>query len=142
MFVDASAIIAIITLEPEAEALATVLAAALEGSGQPITSSIAVFEATLGLCRKKRAAIEAAQQQVHEFLREAGIRLVAIGPDAADHALDAFKRYGKGQGHPAQLNMGDCFAYAAAKANHVPLLFKGADFARTDIEPADQGGTS
>jgi ribonuclease VapC len=48
-------------------------------------------------------------------------------------ALDAFDRYGKGRGHPAQLNMGDCFAYACARVEGAPLLYKGDDFGRTDI---------
>ena len=53
-------------------------------------------------------------------------------------AADAFDRYGKGRGHRAQLNFGDCLAYAVAKVQNVPLLYKGADFARTDIRPALQ----
>ncbi len=52
-------------------------------------------------------------------------------------AREAFRRYGKGQGHPARLNFGDCFAYALAKATGEPLLFKGGDFAETDISVAD-----
>jgi ribonuclease VapC len=132
MFVDASAIVAIVALEPEAATLAE----ALDGASSPITSSIAVYEAALGLCRKKRASVEAAQAQIHNFLREAGIRLVAIAPDASDGALDAFSRYGKGRGHRAQLNMGDCFAYAVAKAHGTSLLFKGEDFSLTDIAAA------
>jgi ribonuclease VapC len=132
MFVDASAIVAILTGEPEA----ATLEATLEGATAPVTSSIAVYEATLGLCRKKRASVEAAQAQIHNFLREVGIRLVAIAPDASDGALDAFSRYGKGRGHPAQLNMGDCFAYAVAKAHGTSLLFKGEDFSQTDIVAA------
>jgi ribonuclease VapC len=135
MFVDASAIIAIMTEEPDADRLADVLV----GAQSPITSSIAVYEATLGLCRKRRATVEAAQQKVHEFLLSAGIRPVAIAPDESDRALDAFSRYGKGRGHPAQLNMGDCFAYAMARNNRVPLLFKGDDFTKTDILLADGG---
>jgi len=132
MFVDASAIIAIMTEEPDADRLAD----ALEGARSPITSSIAVYEATLALCRKRRATVEAARQKVHEFLLSAGIRLVAIAPDESDRALDAFSRYGKGRGHPAQLNMGDCFAYAVTKAYATSLLFKGGDFGMTDIPQA------
>jgi ribonuclease VapC len=54
----------------------------------------------------------------------------------AQTALEAFSRYGKGRGHPAQLNLGDCFAYAAAKNYRTSLLFKGEDFNNTDIRPA------
>ena len=51
-------------------------------------------------------------------------------------AVDAFNRYGKGRGHPAQLNFGDCLSYAVARSRNLPLLFKGDDFARTDLVPA------
>jgi ribonuclease VapC len=135
MFVDASAIVAILTGEPDAGRLAS----ALEASRSPITSSIAVYEATLGVRRIRRSTVEEARQDVHDFLDLTGIRLVAIAPDEADGALDAFSRYGKGQGHPAQLNMGDCFAYAVAQARHTSLLFTGNDFALTDIPSAATG---
>jgi ribonuclease VapC len=132
MFVDASAIVAILTGEPEA----AMLQATLEQATLPITSSIAVYEATLGVFRKRLGTVQESSQDVHDFLREAGIRLVAIAPDASDGALDAFARYGKGRGHKAQLNMGDCFAYAVAKAHGTSLLFKGEDFGLTDIAAA------
>jgi ribonuclease VapC len=61
---------------------------------------------------------------------------MTITADQARTALYAFARYGKGRGHPAQLNLGDCFAYAVARDRRVPLLFKGNDFSQTDIEPA------
>ncbi|MEF2550646.1 type II toxin-antitoxin system VapC family toxin [Aurantimonas sp. A2-1-M11] len=65
----------------------------------------------------------------------AGIDLVAIPPVATSTAIEAYARYGKGR-HPAALNFGDCFAYACARHFNLPLLFKGDDFARTDIRPA------
>jgi ribonuclease VapC len=67
--------------------------------------------------------------------RPVNARVVAIGDVEQRLALDAHARFGKGV-HPAKLNMGDCFAYACARANGVPLLYKGDDFALTDIEPA------
>jgi ribonuclease VapC len=76
--------------------------------------------------------VGAARRQVDRFLRLAGVRIVEIGDDELARALDAFDRYGKGR-HPARLNMGDCFAYACAKTQGVPLLFKGDDFGQTDI---------
>jgi ribonuclease VapC len=129
MFVDASAIVAILTREPEADALADVL----ERADGPMTSAVAVFEAALGVCRKRHASIAEAQTDVLEFLATAGVRTVAIGDREAVTALDAFARYGKGRGHPAQLNLGDCFAYAIARNHGVTLLFKGDDFGMTDI---------
>lgn len=73
---------------------------------------------------------------MREFLGVTGTRTVAITEQEAETALAAFSRYGKGRGHPAQLNLGDCFAYAVAKNHRTALLFKGEDFDKTDIPPA------
>ena len=132
MFVDASAIVAILNRESQADAFAD----AIEGSGAAVTSAIAIFEAALGLCRIRHASVEEATADVEEFLGVAGIRCVLIGSEEALTALAAFARYGKGRGHPAQLNLGDCFAYAVARSQGVPLLFKGDDFSKTDIDSA------
>ena len=136
MFVDASAIVAILTREPEADNLADTL----EKARTPITSPIAIFEATLGICRKRHASVEEAEQDVGEFIELAGVRIEPITDKEARTALAAFSRYGKGRGHPAQLNLGDCFAYAMAKNARTGLLFKGDDFDKTDILPATQPG--
>jgi ribonuclease VapC len=132
MFVDASAIVAILNQEPEADRFSD----AIEEGGEAITSPIAVFEATLAVCRIRHATIEEAAADVNEFLTIASVRCVAITVGQTRTALDAFARYGKGRGHPAQLNLGDCFAYAVARDQDVPLLFKGNDFSQTDIESA------
>jgi len=132
MFIDASAIVAILTREPEADALADVL----ESARSPITSPIAIFEAALGICRKRHASVEEAGEDVREFLGVAGVRTVSITEREAETALAAFSRYGRGRGHPAQLNLGDCFAYAMAKNHRTALLFKGEDFDKTDIPVA------
>ncbi|WP_428491216.1 type II toxin-antitoxin system VapC family toxin [Rhodopila sp.] len=129
MFVDASAIVAILTQEPEAEALID----RLERAVGPISSVIAVFEAALGLCRKSHVSVEEAEADVDEFLGSARVTLVPVGAGEATTALAAFSRYGKGRGHPARLNMGDCFAYAVAKGHRVPLLYTGDEFSKTDI---------
>lgn len=65
-----------------------------------------------------------------------GIETVAVSPEMGHGALLAFERYGKGRGHPAQLNMGDCFAYACARELEAPLIFKGDDFSHTDVAVA------
>ncbi len=129
MFVDASVIIAILTREPGADELIK----RLERATCPITSAVAVFEATAGLCRKRHASVEEAEADVTEFLRVAGTELVPIAAEETSLALSAFARYDKEGGHPAQLNMGDCFAYAVARWHRTALLFKGDDFSRTDI---------
>jgi ribonuclease VapC len=130
--VDASAIVAIITGEPEANALTEVLGRA---SGTT-TSPLAVYEATLGLVRILRRSVEEAEADVMEFLRLARVAIQPIQPETAHVALQAFARYGKGRGHAARLNLGDCFVYAQAKVGGASLLYKGEDFSKTDIESA------
>jgi ribonuclease VapC len=132
MFVDASAIVAILTREPGADLLTD----RLEAAETPITSPVAIFEAALGLARKRHASIDEARRDVGDFMAAASVVLVPITARDADTALDAFSRYGKGRGHPAQLNLGDCFAYAVAKNYGTSLLFKGDDFGKTDIDTA------
>lgn len=129
MFVDSSAIVAILTAEEDADALAD----RIDAAAAPVTSAIAIFEATLGLCRKRHATVEEARDDVRAFLDAAGIEIASIAEVEAEAALLAFSRYGKGRGHPAQLNIGDCFAYAVARTRNMPLLYKGNDFSHTDI---------
>jgi ribonuclease VapC len=129
MFVDASAIVAILTRESDADALAD----ALEAAVAPVTSRIAVFEAVLGICLKRHASVEEAGADVQAFLDASGVSVLPITSAETDIALVAFSRYGKGRRHPAQFNLGDCFAYAMAKSHRMPLLFKGDDFTQTDI---------
>jgi ribonuclease VapC len=74
----------------------------------------------------------AGANELDNFLRRGGIEIVPVDVDQVRIARDAFRRFGKGR-HPASLNFGDCFSYALAKALGEPLLFKGGDFARTDI---------
>ena len=129
MFVDASAIVAILTDEPDSRGLAE----RLQGVPRLITSPIAIYEARLAVRRKRPGPLEEARSDVETFLAEARITVVPITPADADRAWTAFGRYGKGSGHPARLNMGDCFAYAVAQGHGVPLLFKGQDFSKTDL---------
>ncbi len=130
--VDASAIVAILTGEPEDESLMT----ALEGKSQITTSPVAVYEATLGVARVLKLSVEEAETSVMEFLRLARVVVQPIQPETVHVALQAFARYGKGKGHPARLNLGDCFIYAQAKLGGGSLLYKGEDFSKTDIERA------
>lgn len=131
MFVDASALCAILLGEPEKDLLERRLATA-DGT---VTSAVAVWETVRSLVRAKTIEANDARSEVELYLISAEIRVVSIGHSEAVAAIDAFARFGKGQ-HPAKLNMGDCFAYACAKTRGVPLLFKGDDFPLTDIERA------
>jgi ribonuclease VapC len=128
MFVDASALCAVLLGESDAADYAL----AIRRAEKPVTSAVAIFETVLAAARVADGDVGAARRQVDRFLRLAGVRIVEIGDDELARALDAFDRYGKGR-HPARLNMGDCFAYACAKTEGVPLLFKGDDFDQTDI---------
>ena len=129
---DASAIVAIITGEPEADALTEALGRASEIT----TSPVAVYEATLGLVRILTRSVEDAEVDVMEFLRLARVVVQPIQPETAHLALEAFARYGNGRGHSARLNLGDCFIYAQTKVGGASLLYKGEDFSKTDIESA------
>ena len=132
MFIDASALVAILANEPGNAALAR----AIKLAAEPITSALAVFETATAVARKNGLSVEDAQTEVYAFLDLAGIRVVVLRDTEARGALAAYARYGKGQGHPARLNMGDCFAYACAQAHDVALLFVGDDFPQTDIRSA------
>jgi ribonuclease VapC len=132
MFVDASAIVAILTREPDADTLAD----SLEKGRSPITSPIAIVEAVLGVRRKRHASVAEAETDVREFLATARVETVSITCTETQTALDAYARYGKGMGHPAQLNLGDCFAYAVTKNHRTTLLFTGDDFNKTDVRVA------
>jgi ribonuclease VapC len=129
MFVDASAMVAILEGEPER----TALLARLDQHPRRFTSPLAVYETTLALVRLRRVTVAAAEYDVRELLTDADIVVVEITDEIGRVALDAFDRYGKGRGHPAQLNMGDCFSYAAARVLAVPLLYKGEDFKGTEL---------
>ena len=131
MFVDASALTAILAGEPDAPALV----ARLQQARQRLSSPLAVWETTIALARILDLTLPEAQQAVRDYLALASIQVVAVSPKAADGAIEAFDRFGQGR-HLAGLNFGDCFAYACARSYRMPLLFKGNDFALTDISAA------
>lgn len=128
IFIDASALISMIAGEDDADLLADQLAQ----ERSPVVSPIAMWEATAGLCRSFSLPMEAAKRAVNDFLHDHGIETVSIGEREYDLAIQAYADFGKGR-HPAGLNMGDCFAYASAKAYRATLLFKGDDFSKTDV---------
>lgn len=131
MFLDASAIVAILLKETDWESLASKVGP----DRQNITSALSRYEAVLGVVRSKSCEIEAAKILVEQFLDQAKALIISIDDPIGVEALNAFSRFGRGK-HKAALNMGDCFSYACAKAHRVPLLFKGNDFIHTDIRIA------
>ena len=128
MFVDSSAIVAILLGEPEAEALA----GALEKASRRVTSPLVRLEATIVLASRLDIEPLRAQQFFDDFLEEAAVTVVPLSDAIARRAVDCFERFGKGR-HPARLNLADCFSYACAREHREELLFKGEDFSKTDV---------
>jgi ribonuclease VapC len=127
--VDSSALIAILRREPEADDFLRVIANA-EGC---LVSSVSFLETSMVLAGRTGDAT--AWTELDALIARAGIQIVAQSAELAGAARAAFLRYGRGR-HPAALNLGDCASYALAKRDHLPLLFKGADFPQTDIQKA------
>lgn len=128
MIVDTSAVLAILRKEPEAARFNEALAMA----EQPAMSAATLVE--LAMVAESHGG-RPAGAEAETLIAEAGIEIVALTPAHAALAVEGWRRFGKGR-HPAALNLGDCFAYALAKARGEPLLFKGDDFAQTDIRRA------
>ena len=128
MVLDTSAIIATITDEPDSSRFR----AAMLAAETLMISSVAVLETRIVLFARLGPD---AVSLFEELLENAGIVVVPFDDEMARVAFDAFRRYGKGQGHPAQLNI-VCSVYALAKVRSQPLLFRGGDFGRTDIQSA------
>ncbi len=144
MFLDASAIIAILGDEEDAASMLAKMQASRSG---PFYSPVTYHEAVAGLARKKAQTdhqekpipvhlLEQAEEVVERFLVETGARPIDVTLDIARAAVGASKAYGRTVGHRAKLNFGDCFAYACARSYGLPLLFKGSDFIHTDVESA------
>ena len=128
MVIDSSALIAIISKEPERRPFEDSMRLAsnrLLGAATLVETSIVV------LCRRHEEGLAV----LNELLMDMRVETVPLSADHARLAVDAFRRFGKGR-HPAGLNFGDCFSYALAKATGEPLLFKGDDFSQTDVKRA------
>jgi ribonuclease VapC len=132
MIVDASAVIAVLRNEPEAETYARVLADAASRriSAVNFVESAVVIDAS-------RDPI--ASRRFDDFIVAAELSIEPVTERQAQLAREAYRDFGKGSGHSANLNFGDCFAYALAKTSGEPLLFKGSDFSHTDITSALPG---
>lgn len=128
MVIDTSAIVAVLFDEPERRSFDRLIAA----DQVRLISAVGRVEAAFVIEGRKGPP---GREHLDRFLRLTGAEIVAVSPEQAELAVEAFRRFGKGR-HPAGLNIGDCFSYALAKAAGEPLLFKGADFALTDIVPA------
>jgi len=129
VIVDASAVIAILRAEPEAEHFAALLADA----AAPRMSVVNHVEAAVVI---DAVGDPVASRRLDDLVAASGIALESVTAEQGTVARAAYRDFGKGSGHPAGLNFGDCFAYALARLSREPLLFKGDDFVHTDIWPA------
>jgi ribonuclease VapC len=130
--VDSSAIIAIFRQEDDAAYYAQRIAT----DDDPIMSAANIVETSIVLRGLKKIPPDKAERWLDDFIETAGIRVEPVTREQARTARSAHLRFGKGTGHGAALNYGDCFAYGLAKEINAPLLCKGNDFPLTDISIA------
>ncbi|MBV8851715.1 MAG: type II toxin-antitoxin system VapC family toxin [Methylobacteriaceae bacterium] len=126
---DTSAVMALALSEPDADKFGAVIAV----SASTLFPTSCYVEAVMVMRRRGKG-----RSWLDDFLATQDVALFGSDERQARLAADAFERYGRGSGHPARLNFGDCLVYAAAKALDAPLLFKGGDFRATDITAALQ----
>ena len=129
--IDSSALVALFIGEDDAERIA----ACIEDADEHIMSAATLLEVSIVLGDTRFASSDG-NAWLDRLIARQNIRIEPVTELQAQLARDAYRRFGKGTGHPAQLNFGDCFAYALARESGEPLLFKGEDFAHTDILPA------
>jgi len=129
MVIDTSSVVAILFNEPDAPTFERAIAA------DPVRLMSAASFVEAALVLEGRYG-EPGGRELDLFVHRAGIEIVAFTVDQAEVARRAFRHYGRGQ-HTAALNYGDCFSYALSKASGEPLLFKGGDFAQTDVEAVE-----
>lgn len=131
MVIDASALTAIYAGEPDGSALLE----RLEIGSRRAISPLGLWESAIALARIFSRRPQDAMADLEKFIQLFGVEILSVDGETTRLALSAHERYGRGR-HAAKLNFGDCFAYAAARQYRLPLLFKGRDFALTDIDAA------
>ena len=129
MIVDSSAVVGILKSEPEAEALLDAMA-----SARNRRMSAATFVEVCVVIDSSRDPVKSGR--LDNLLRRFDVEIIDVTSEQAYIARAAYRDFGKGSGHPARLNFGDCFSYALAKVTGEPLLFKGDDFGHTDLTSA------
>lgn len=125
MVIDSSALIAILTGEPDAQ----LFASAIADDPKKLLSSFSMLEAGIVIESKKG---EFAGRELELLIHKIKIDIVSLDSEQIELAIAAWRKFGKGR-HPAGLNIGDCCSYALAKYSNEPILFKGNDFDKTDI---------
>ena len=129
IFVDTSAIVAILARESDATDFADKIA----GASKAITAGHVLLEASMRLSSLLGVEPDIARSAILDLVDEAGVEFAPIDRVVAEQAVSAFQRFGKGRGGKAKLNFGDCLSYACARVCDAKLLFKGKDFSATDI---------
>ena len=132
MIVDTSALVTILREEADA----AVYAGSLRTAEQARISAGTLLEAAIVVDGNRSQLLS---RRLDELVRAIPLLVEPVTEEQAHVARSAYRDYGKGSGHPARLNFGDCFAYALARVTGEPLLFKGDDFIHTDITPALRG---
>lgn len=129
MIIDSSALLAILRDEPEAETCARVIREALVRR----VSAATFLEAAIVIDASRDPV---SSRRLDDLIRVTGTQIEPVTSEQAAIGREAYRDFGRGSGHPAQLNFGDCFAYALARTTGEPLLYKGNDFSHTDVTPA------
>jgi ribonuclease VapC len=129
MIIDTSALVAILKREPEQ----AIFSELLEKTPNVAISAVTYFEASIVIDSLREPSVS---RQLDDVIETARIVIEPVTVEQARIARQAYRDYGKGSGHPAQLNFGDCFSYALAREKREPILFKGDDFVHTDLRSA------
>ena len=129
MIIDTSAVIAILKNEPESDAFSE----AIEAAKVVRISAASYLESNIVIGRCKNPILTA---RLEEILENPGLQVEPVTAAQAKIAWKTYRDYGKGSGHPANLNVGDCFSYALAREKREPILYKGDDFGHTDLRNA------
>jgi ribonuclease VapC len=132
MIVDSSALIAILTSEADGETFARVL----DGPEVVRMSAASYLETSIVIDAHRDTTLSA---RLDDMILDSEIAIEPVTPEQARIARQAYRDFGKGSGHPANLNFGDCFSYALARDKREPILFKGDDFLHTDLRSAFEG---
>jgi ribonuclease VapC len=129
MIVDSSAMVAVIKREPDWMALSD----CMDAAGSLRMSAASYLETAIVLDSRRDSVMSA---KLDDVIEEVNIVVEPVTAEQARIARQAYRDYGRGSGHPANLNFGDCFSYALARDKREPMLWKGDDFGHTDIRPA------
>lgn len=130
MIIDSSAVVAVVRDEPEGSAVRAALRAARLSGSRTLLSAATSVELGIVVDGRRNPVLS---RRVEDLLRDSAVDVVPFDAEQAAVARQAYRDYGKGSGHPARLNFGDCFSYALASVRREPLLFVGDDFTHTDV---------